>query len=522
LLPSGLSGDHQTHRLIAECWVAAWHQGVWWPFYLDDVNAGLGSLWPRYYPPLYHAACAVGLSLGLDYWQAAGLTMAIAHSVGAALCYGWLRNHVPPTSAAWGSLAFALAPYTILNIYHRGAFPEAVGLEFLPGILWGCDRVRRRWEWPPALLGMGCFGLLCLCNNPGIVVASYATGIYVLVVALTQWCMVPLLRSLAIPVGGLALSAFFWLPAWAGHEGVQLPSSDLTSNSFSPHFLRLGQFRSFYFADLLDWNIHILWLCWLVAIVAGFWCLRRSRLPGWCIGLVLVGTGLWLCMDWSAWVYQCSPLLGRLQFPWRSLGIVGPGWALLAAYAAHGLRHRPWICACGAGLWMACLALQWTHRQTIEPTRWPLSRTAVLADYLPHACRLPSAGLPVLPPVEPLAGEVRYRVLHWVPGSRELATESDGPFRLLVRTYADSCWKAYDQDRKPLALARLADDACGRLTVEAPAGTTRIELRLEAPTSAHLGRALSAGAVAIIASGWLLQRRSQRRQVATVGGKSQI
>src|SRR6185312_9700668 len=41
--PSGLAGDHQVHRLVTEEWVVAWHQGVWWPVYLDDVNAGLGS-----------------------------------------------------------------------------------------------------------------------------------------------------------------------------------------------------------------------------------------------------------------------------------------------------------------------------------------------------------------------------------------------------------------------------------------------------------------------------------------------
>lgn len=53
--PTGIPSDHHIHHLAAQEWLSAWRNGVWWPAYFDDVNAGLGSPWPSYYPPLYHA-----------------------------------------------------------------------------------------------------------------------------------------------------------------------------------------------------------------------------------------------------------------------------------------------------------------------------------------------------------------------------------------------------------------------------------------------------------------------------------
>lgn len=513
--PTGLPGDHAMHRLVAEEWVRSWRQGVWWPPYLDGVNGGLGSLWPAYYPPLYHAGCAAGLAAGLDYWRAAGLLMALAQAAGAALCYGWLRTHVPRRAALLGTFAYSLAPYTVFLVYHRGAFPEGVATAWLPGVLWGCDGLRRRWRWAPAAGGMACFALVALCNNPAVVVVGYAAGVYVAVGAALRRRAGPLLRGLAVPLGGLALTAFFWLPAWAGQDGLSIPDSELARNPDSWCFYRFGEVRPALYGGLLDGLISLLGLTWLALGVTGL-C-ARGRRRGWVAGWAMAGVGVWLCTAWAGPAYRHLPLLRYLQLPWRCLGMVAPGVALAVAYGLARPTAPRWAPAVLAGALALVVTVQRSLAAPVPEGAAAATPHRLLADYVPESAPLPNGSAPQLPAVERLSGVVSCAVARWAPGRRRIATEAAGPFALLVRTYAEPRWRAYDQSQRPLKAGPCPADYWGRVAVECPAGTTGVELRLEPGRGARAGAAVSGAAAAALLLGWAGVARRGRR--AAAGGK---
>jgi hypothetical protein len=487
----GLTGDHPTHWAAVEQWANTWHQGGWWPAYLEEVNNGLGSFWPLYYPPLYHAVCALGACLGLSYWHVAWIFIELAACVGPLLCYGWLRNHVPPRAALAGMLAYCLTPYLLLDVYYRGAFPEAIALQFFPGVLWGCDMVRKQWSWPGVLLGAISFGLIILMNLPATAVTLYGTAIYLSAAGLVQRRVSPVVRGLTIPAVGLALTAFFWVPAWTERSMVMLPISVIRDNPRAAHFVSLRFFGDLSDVDVFDWCVGSLLVATIVLALVGSRTLHRAHTPYWLAALLLVLCGVLLTTEGAAWVYGVLPLLASLQFPWRCLGMVAPGMALLAAHAGLASRRLRWVSMGVATILLGLLATLWFHGDLASADCLPAHSRRIIGNYIPVSARLPRDSHVAFPAVEPSSKDVDPQVLCWRPGLRVIATWSDAPFSFLLRTYADPRWKAYDQDHRPLVSGLSSEDHWGRLEIQAPAGTSLVTVKLEPTWSAYLGTAIT-------------------------------
>jgi hypothetical protein len=504
--PTGnVTVDHVIHWPVVNQWVRTWHEGGWWPVYLQDVNAGLGSFWPLYYPPLYHASCALLVCSGLSYWHAGWAVVALATGVGALLCYGWLRRHAPPRAAFWGALAYCLAPHPFLEVYHRGGLPEAIAFQMLPGVLWACDLLRKEWRWSAVFLGGLTFAVIVLSNLAATVVALYATALYLAGGAVAQKRLGPFLRGLAVPLAGFALTAFFWVPAWVDKSQVTLPWTHILSLPQSAPFVRLGVLGN---APVLEMCVFfLLWATLLLAVLAA-WSLHRAQIASWARGLLLGIVGIVLSLEGTAWLYRLLPVLWRIQFPSRCLGMVAPGMALLAAQASFAWRRKPWGAFGLAALWMAYLALFWGQFKLVLTDNLPTHGQRVNVYYVPLTARLPTEDQPILPAVVPTPGTVHFQVVSWQSGYRAIATQAHEPFSLVLCVYADARWKAYNQDHRPLVTKVKPEERWGRLEVEAPAGTSLVTLQLEPTWSAYLGTAITTATLAaFLVVTWHLWRK---------------
>jgi hypothetical protein len=512
-----LTGDHPIHWTAIDGWIKSWGQGIWWPPYLEEVNAGLGSFWPVYYPPLYHVTCALGMKLGLSYWHAGWVMMALAHMLGASLCYGWLRSHMPSRAALWGALAYCLAPYPLLDVYHRGAFPEGIAMQFLPGVLWGCDLVRKTWNWRGALLGVTCFSTMVLCNLPATAVGLYGTGIYLAASALLQRRLGSFVRGLMVPLTGLGLTAFFWVPSWMDRALVSLPPTAILDNPLTAPFIHFRFPGDGLPTDAYDWCVHFQFLAIMMLGLLGVRRLHQAQQPFWLAALLLALAGTILSTEGAAWAYRLLPALASIQFPWRCLGMIAAGMAFLAGQVAVAWRRPPWVGVTCALLWMLFLATLWSNRELIAPGEMPLHGIPVIRNYVPVATMLPSEEQPPLPAVETTSPTARLEVQSWRPGQRVIASEAREDFAFLVRTYADPRWKAYDQNQRPLVTGTDARDPWKRLKIEVPGGTRLIIVQLERTRSACLGMAVT---VATVASLLFVVWRQRRR--GSVAGKKDV
>lgn len=167
----------------------------------------------------------------------------------------------------------------------------------------------------------------------------------------SRWRSLPGRWLLAVGAGlllGLALSAWFWLPALAEKSQVHL--ADNTTGYFS----YAGHFRSLDLLELrpvFDYRVdgeHQPWRTGLVqlalAAAGAFlaWRGRQRRRELWLWLVVAVGaTGMITPLSGPLW--QGVPLLAFAQFPWRWLAVQAFALAMLAGPVGEGGAWRRWL-----------------------------------------------------------------------------------------------------------------------------------------------------------------------------------
>ena len=153
-LPLGLAGvpldtpDGFLHLGWAVGWVKQLEQGWLWPTWSDLPWAGAGSSALLIYPPLFRQLVGWPMLLGLPPDRALAtslLLVVLLHNTGvAALANQWIAQ---PRWRWLLLLCASLNPYLLVNLYVRGAWPEALAQALLWWLalgFWGLEK-NRRW-----------------------------------------------------------------------------------------------------------------------------------------------------------------------------------------------------------------------------------------------------------------------------------------------------------------------------------------------------------------------------------------
>jgi hypothetical protein len=390
----------------------AFARGEVYPRWLSDLYLGYGYPLLNFYAPSFYYLGAGLHRLGMTIYasmQWAGVLGAAAGVVGTyALALATAGDGRRPSGRPRGgagrrdaalvaAVVFCLSPYPFLtNLYVRAAIPEVLGLGLLPWLLlaaWWSWRGRAGWTVALAALTAA----LMLTHNISALLGLGLLAAWLAVQPLlgAPWRRGPVLRTLGAVVLGVALAAFFWLPALAESRFVQLNlaqgglydplnwlydplrggprvarkdyhhtragPADLSLifdynavGGFAPEKISLGQ--------LVLWGVTLLGVLglWLWRLRAGRRDVAGPAGAGAPAGsgdaaaradpLVLAAVWVVLALvcwffntTWSAQVWQVAPLLPLVQFPWRFYGPfalclgLGAG-AVLAATPVSGWR----------------------------------------------------------------------------------------------------------------------------------------------------------------------------------------
>jgi hypothetical protein len=361
-LPLGITGlpldtpDGFLHLGWSVAWVRQLQAGWLWPTWSDLPWAGAGSFALLIYPPLFRVISGLPMLIGVapDHAISSGLlVILLLNAVGAAaLAQFWLR----PGGWRWLLLlSAALNPYLWVNLYVRGAWPEALAQALLWWLALGLLGLERRRRWGIPLSTAALAGIVLSNWNAALLTGLIwaLAGLGLLRQGQGRWRAWVLSSGLA-----LGLTAPFWLPALLALKDVRPP---IPAGLFSTEFFFGGGGGPRTFADLL-W---IQGLC-LVVLLGLRWLgwgwrgwrpsPRANLLAPWGLLIALMGLGLMLPPAQAA--YDLLPPLQRIQFPWRWLA---PTWlgALLwlcspGALEPHPARRRWGIALLGVaalGLW---------------------------------------------------------------------------------------------------------------------------------------------------------------------------
>ena len=527
LLRHGLTSGHDLGLELVRVaeYRAAWAAPACPPAWADNLYGGYGSPIFLFYAPLFLAAAA-GLSRLTGSIFAGTSAALLALTALSALAIGGaarlLAAAAGPAAARAASrvavYAFLLSPYLLSDKYLRNANAEFAALCLAPVVFAGL-LMRRRG--PRTLALSAGLALVILAHNlTALVVFALALGAAAVLDPPAAGGAGSAVRRLAATAGGLtlglALAAFFWLPALALKPWMR--TEDLLTGRFDfhtrfPTFRELAGYGTFFSAGPLVLLIPV------AAAAVLLWrppADRRLRRAGW--GLVAAAILCLLMMvPASTPVWETVPFLPLFQFPWRWVGPLALVSSLLAAvvFARLASAARPALRqAAEALIFLLCAAnalpaltavqplpaAQRAELQTmLAPERLRLGAPATVGDeYLPRPAtadlwrRSPAWQGPLLNPRRAAGVEV----LGEDPGTIRLRVEAAEPTPVALRRWFFPGWSAVRGEED----LEVGPGPGGALTVVAPAGAGLIEVRYLGPAVRRWSGRLSLAALAV----WVL------------------
>jgi hypothetical protein len=301
--------DFAFYALALDQFSAQVWAGDWYPRWLTDVNAGLGSpVFLFYSPGVYWLGSAFEWLAPRDVHGFGRLVLLLQLAVVAAglSAHHWLRRHWPEPEARAGALAYAACPYLALKIYSSFGVAELWAIACLPLLLLATER---RMFWG---LAAG-YAALALLHLPSCLVFAAVP------VAYAAWGGGARAAARAVGAGlvGAALAAFYLVPAVMNRPFIA-----------EQHFLE-GRFdyrQNFSHPDAV--------LAAILTLLPVLWLAVRLPREQWATPWRAGATRFWVAEVLAACVmmtplsvrlWDALPPLQYLQFPLRFFTALIPG-----------------------------------------------------------------------------------------------------------------------------------------------------------------------------------------------------
>ena len=345
----------------------ALHDGHFPVRWMPDANYGFGYPFYNYYAPLSIYVAAAFHMLGFSYVHAIELTQVLGFLIAAwgvyHLASRWLKSE---WAGLLSAVAYTVAPFHMVNVYVRGdSLAEFWAMALYPLVLLAADDLMAAngsQKRSVVLLALGYAALILTHNISALIFTPFMLLYIFMRAARSSRSFLHLLRAPALGLAlGLAISAWFWLPALAERTQVQMGPVTAGYFHFSNHFWNANLIQPSFFFDyeVAGRNAFRMGLVQCAGIVLGMLALfrhfrrQRSLETGssatttfaiFAVAALLVATFMITPLSRPLW--EMLPLLPFAQFPWRFLSVQ----ALVGAILTGGLAFLPGRRPIGIGL----------------------------------------------------------------------------------------------------------------------------------------------------------------------------
>ncbi len=531
------------HVYRAVVFDAALAEGHLYPRWVPAINGGLGGPLFQFYSPLIYALMAGFHAVGLPFSLAWRAVVALSF-VGAAVgMFGLgLALFRRADVALAGAALYTYSPYLLRELFERGS-PQGAAIVLYPWVLWGLLVLAERPSGRRLALASAAWAALILTHNAGALLALPAIGLEWLFIALHSGRKGALWAGLAL-LGGVLLTAFFFIPFLVGRSSVQLENA--TDPAWASPTTGVMALRDFFaWPIVFDAGLAnndtgqtlgpLPALLIPLAMLTAPLLARRGQRAGAVLvgGLALWGTfALWMQTSAATPVWAAVTPLGVIQylnFRWRLLASLGLVTAVAAGYLLT-LAPRRWVGVLAAltgivGVGIALPSLfpsLLTHHADVprSPTLDDVLAFSLQAGFpdlsyfrelLPRWRTVPfsqdEAERIAASPVSnlPEGGRVLWESRR--TGYLEAEIETPVSFSAAMHVLYFPGWVGYvDGERRPLTPA----EGSGYALIDVPAGRHVVALRYKGTTAHRVGDAISIatalalGALAVL---WRVPRR---------------
>lgn len=510
--------DIQYHTIAMAQFHEAIARGTWFPRWAPDMAGGYGYPNFIFYPPLTYYVGLMAVAAGhayagaLDFAIGVGL-IASALSMYALCSYLWGR-----LAGFAAAAAYVYAPYHLVVAYVKGAVPELLALAIWPLCLLFLIRSARTGRWRDSVWFGSFMALTLATNNLAALLLAGVCLLYAVVRFAAERDRGFVLRAAAGFGFGLALAAFYWLPAIAETGYVQIERMTAGYFRYQDHFVSLWQLAyspwgygpSGYPGQFSRMLGVLQVVAWLFAAIT----LRRSSGPEQWFLVLLVAFSCALATALSAPLWMWARPLQILQFPWKFLAPAMFAASMLVGWLVARIPqpHARWA---GLGVIAVAIVLGASHAKPFQ-TDWrppefgrpdhvaawthdwfKADVTHVYSSYLPSA-----AVLPPLPRPSPASG-TGFRVSG---DTHRFDAESAGGGTLTLNTFAYPGWRI-SVDGRTVPIVR--SEPYGLMAIEVPAGRHAVLAVYQGTALQRIAAGISIAALALLAT--LALRTGMRR-----------
>ena len=499
-----------------------WHDGTLYPHWAALANWGYGE--PRFifYPPISWLLGA-GLSLLFPWSMIPGAFIWLALTLAGVAMFMLAREWLPARDAQFAGVLFALNPYHLVIVYWRSDFAELLASALVPlAVLYTLRTATapRRALLPLALV----IAAVWLSNAPAAVVVTYTIALSLVLLAARERSFRPLIYGAGALALGLAMAAFYIVPAAFEQSWVNISEVLSSGLTFPENFL----FTHTADAEHTRFNFIVSWaaVAVIVATIGALVASRRLRSESprlWLLLRVLTGVSILLMLPVTSPIWKHAPELRYLQFPWRWLLALDVPFAFCLAAAAGRLRaagrYAAWAAAL-VGLAIAGFLLtrsNWWDAGGAADFYEDHFRSGAgyfgVDEYAPrgvdHYDLDHNAPLVSLTPKPGTQLELQA----WRPARKRFLVRSPEPVTATLRLLNYPAWRVEVNGKPVRALSR---EHTGEMLVPLPAGSSLVEVSFLATPDRRWGEIVSAIAALGLLAGAVASRR-QRAAATKLG-----
>jgi hypothetical protein len=489
--------DLRAHLMWLQHFFKQLGEGIWYPRWIAGTDYGYGSPGFVFYPPLVFYIGSGLMAAGLGA-VATTKALFILADLGRGLAFFVAGRAVwrDRVAALCGALVYLSMPYAAVNSYKRGALPETWTYVWIPLGFWLTQRAVRR-ERPSVALAL-VFALLFLTNVPGFVAASFAWGIFLLILLAggsSSWRGIG--AALLSALQGAMLAALYLVPGFAEQRYIDIELVHGMAGGVWANFV-----PRLYGDPQIFVSIIFVATVFSIAPIAFFawsrwrhgWDDDARQGLAWTLFAIFIA---FMMSSLSRPVWRIEIGLPLIQFPWRFQGTLSFALAGLCAWAVmmarrHGGRLRLVLWTIVLGILLG-QAMGWSLMTggwaTLErPERGKSNYVAELRLIVDEPFSDGLRGDPIFRPLrpdgsraEPEPGQPRVSVpngrasielLRWQSYERVLEVTATSPSVIRIRTFHYPAWRLFVNGQR--RAFEILDD--GTIGVRVERGTSHVEL----------------------------------------------
>lgn len=316
------------------------------PRWAANLNWGYGHPILMFLYPLPSYSASLFHFIGFSLVDSTKLVFAIAYILSGVTMYIWLQAFLSKKAAFIGALAYMFVPYRFVDLYVRGAIGEHVAFIFPPLIFYAAYLMSGLKKSYAVIIGsIATAGLLLSHNAISIMFVPFIFLYSLYLFLINGRKQSYFLGVVSFLVLGLALAAFFWMPAF--FEGKYTLRDIVTGDEYRSRFESWGRF--FY----SGWNyggtnqfsvqVGIVQLLAVIVTPLVIFSYRRQKNRLWILSAAAAASffvTLFLMTGSALPVWEQITILQKFQFPWRLLSVVVFLSAILLALFVNSLSKK--------------------------------------------------------------------------------------------------------------------------------------------------------------------------------------